>query len=102
MYMPARRYCNQREGNGLLEYRAMTSLHEIAHDEWLCTFTKKQQLEILSARSWEAPVRATGTVRKRQAVWPVHHVQNHNCRVTLLQPTRGAAVLGQPSSLQPH
>ena len=36
-------------------------------------------------------------VWKRQAVWPVHHT----CRVTLLQPARRAAVLGQPSSLRP-
>jgi hypothetical protein len=33
-----------------------------------------------------APVSATDTVRKRKAVWPVHHVQNQICRVTLLQP----------------
>jgi hypothetical protein len=38
--------------------------------------------------------RAIGTVRKRQAVRPVHHVQNHICRVTLLQPARRATVLG--------
>ncbi len=42
------------------------------------------------------------TVRKRQAVWPVHHVQNYTCWVTLLQPARRAAVLDQPSSLWPH
>ncbi len=47
-------------------------------------------------------VRATGTVRKRQPVRPVHHVQNHTWRVTPLQPARLAAVLGQPSSLWPH
>jgi hypothetical protein len=33
--------------------------------------------ETPSARSAAAPVRATGTVRKRQAVLPVHQVQNH-------------------------
>jgi hypothetical protein len=60
------------------------------------------QLEIVSARSWAAPIRVTGTVRKRQAVWPVPYVQNHICRVTLLQPDRRAVVLGQPSSLRPH
>jgi hypothetical protein len=32
-------------------------------------------------------------------VRPVHHVQNHTCRVTLLQLARRAAVSGQPSSL---
>jgi hypothetical protein len=42
------------------------------------------------------------TVRKRQAVRPVHHVQYHTCRVTLLLPARWAAVFGQPSSLRPH
>ncbi len=33
---------------------------------------------------------------------PVHHIQNHTCPVTLLQPARRAAVLDQPSSLRPH
>ncbi len=40
-------------------------------DSCVRTFTIKEQLEILSARSWAALV---GTVRKRQAVWPVYHV----------------------------
>ncbi len=75
--------CNQRLCMGLLEYRAMTSLHDIAHDEWLCTFTIKQQLEIPSARCWAAPVRETGTVRKRQTIGPVHprnksHLPGHS------------------------
>jgi hypothetical protein len=40
-----------------------------------------------------------GTVRNRQAVWPVHHLkQNDTCRVTLLQQARRAAVLGQTST----
>jgi hypothetical protein len=43
----------------------MPSLRDEAHDGWLCTSALKQQLEIASARSWEAPVRATGTVLKR-------------------------------------
>jgi hypothetical protein len=39
----------------------------------------------------------------RQAACTVHHVQNHTLRwVTLLQPAKRAAVLGQPSSLPPH
>jgi hypothetical protein len=59
-------------------------------------------MEIPSARSWAAPVRATGTVRKRQAVRLVYHVQNHTCGGTLLQTARRAAVLDQPSSLRPH
>jgi hypothetical protein len=61
----------QREGTGLLEYQAMPYLHDVAHDGWLCTFTIKQQLEIPSARSCAAHFRATGRVRKRQAVRPV-------------------------------
>ncbi len=66
----------------------------------VCTI--QHQLKILSAKSWAAPISATGTVRKRQAAWTVHHVQNHTCRVTLLQPAKRAAMLGQPSSLRPH
>jgi hypothetical protein len=31
--------CAQREGMGLLEYQAMPSMRDIAHDGWLCTFT---------------------------------------------------------------
>jgi hypothetical protein len=61
-----------------------------------------QQLEIPTARSWAAPARATGTVRKRQAIRPVDHVQILTCRVNLLQPARRAAVLGLPSSLRSH
>jgi hypothetical protein len=57
----------------------MHSLRDVAHDGWLCTFNTKQQLEITSANSWAAPVQTTGTVRKRQAVRPVHHLQNHTC-----------------------
>jgi hypothetical protein len=33
--MLAGRYCNQTGGMGLLEYLAMTSLRDIAHDGWL-------------------------------------------------------------------
>jgi hypothetical protein len=50
---------------GLLEYQAMPSLPDVAHDGWLCTFTMSQQLEIPSARNWAAPVRAAVTVRKK-------------------------------------
>jgi hypothetical protein len=56
----------------------------------------------IPSRSRAAPVRATSTVWKRQAVWPVHHIQNHACRVTFLQPVRRAVVLDQSSSLRPH
>jgi hypothetical protein len=56
----------------------------------------------LHAHSWTAPVRATGTIRKRQAVRPFHHAQNHTCLVAFFQPARRAAVSGQPTSLRPH
>ncbi len=49
----------------------------VAPDGWLCTFTTQQEMEIPSARSWAATVRATGTVRERQAVRPAHHIQNY-------------------------
>ncbi len=62
----------------------MPYLRDVALDGWLCTSTIYQLLEIPAARSWAAPVRATGTVRKRQAVRPVHHVQNNTLGVTLL------------------
>jgi hypothetical protein len=41
-------------------------------------------------------------VRKRQAVRPVHYLQSHTCRFTLLQLARRVAVPGQPSSLRPY
>ncbi len=74
----------------------------VVHDGWLCTFTRQHQLEIPLVRNWAAPVRATGMVWKRHSARPVHHVQNHICRVTLLQPARRAPVQGQPSSLRPR
>jgi hypothetical protein len=86
----------QREGMGLLEYQAIPSLCDIAHDGLSCKFHMEQQLNIPSARSWAAPVRATGTVRACLSR------KTHTYRVTLLQPDRLAAVLGQPSGLQPH
>ena len=30
---------NQREGIGLLEYQAMPTLRDVAHDGWLCTIS---------------------------------------------------------------
>ncbi len=45
----------------------------------MCTFTITAVFEIPSARSWVAPVRATGT-EKAGGIRPVHHVQNHTCR----------------------
>ncbi len=67
-----------------------------------CVHLLHKLLEIPSARSRTAPVRETGTVRKMPAVRPVHHVQNHTCRVTLLQPVSRATVLGQHSRFRPH
>jgi hypothetical protein len=65
---------------------------------WRCSWRMVVYIfHTTAARSWAAPVRATGTVRKRQAVRPVHHMKNHTCQVTLLQPARQYAVLGQPS-----
>jgi hypothetical protein len=85
---------------GLLEYRAMPSLRDVAHDGWLCTFTKEQQLEMPSDRSWAAPVRTTGTKKAGGTARP-SRTKPHRPG-PLLQPTRRAAVLGQPSSLRHH
>jgi hypothetical protein len=97
---------DQREGMDLLVYQAMPSLRDVAYDGWLCTFTIKQQLEIPSARSWTAPVRGTGTVRKTEKAGskarPSHiksHLPGHSPPAS--QAGR-AAVLGQPSSLWPE
>ncbi len=32
-------WSTQREGMGLLEYQALPTLRDVAHDGWLCTFT---------------------------------------------------------------
>ncbi len=73
-----------------------------AHDGWLLYIYYKIAAGNSVSSQLGSSCQGTGTVRKRQAVRPVHHVQNHTCRVTLLQPPRRAAVLGQPSSLRPH
>jgi hypothetical protein len=70
-YGKDRRY--HREVMGLLEYQTMPSLRDVTQDG-------------SSQLGTAAPVRATDTVRKRQAVQPVHHIQNHTCRVTSSQP----------------
>jgi hypothetical protein len=88
----------QRESLGLLENQTMPSLRDVVHDESLCTFTIQQHLEIPSAPSWEAYGQGNGYGTEKA----VHHVQYHTLRVTLLQPTRRAAVLGQSYSLRPH
>jgi hypothetical protein len=74
---------------GLLEYQAMPSLRDIAHAGVFCTFSK------ISPRTGESVV-------VRESRRHGHHVQNHTCWVTLLQPARWASVLGQPCSLRPH
>ncbi len=90
---------DQREGMGLLDYRAMPSLRDVAHYGWLC---------IAAGYSISTPLGSFcqgnryGTGPEQVAVRPVHHVQNHTCLVTLLQPARLAAVLSQPSSLRLH
>jgi hypothetical protein len=86
---------NQKEGIGLVEYQAMPSLRDVAHDGWLCAF-------IISAHSLTAPDRATGTVQKRQGIWPIYQIQNHTCQVNLVQPARRAAVLDQTCGLRPY
>ncbi len=63
-------------------------------------YTVKQRLEIPSARGYAAPVTAKGIVRKRQ--YGMARPSRTNAGVTLLQQARRAAVLGQPSSLQPQ
>ncbi len=101
---PPPQYCSidQREGMGLLEYQAMPSLRDVAHDSGCVHLLYNSSIKIhqLAARQLLSgqPVRYGKGGRSR----PVHHVQNHTCRVTLLQPARRAAVLGQPSSLWPH
>jgi hypothetical protein len=42
---------DQREGMGLLEYQAMPSLHDVAHDEWLVTFTTVGAQSLACAQS---------------------------------------------------
>ncbi len=77
---------------GLLEYLTM---HDVAHDGWLCTFTICKTAPGNSI-SLQLGNQATGTVRKRKAVRPVQHVQNHTCWVNLFQPARRVAVQASP------
>jgi hypothetical protein len=95
--------CSVREKAwvSILEYQAMHAFFAW-YSSWRMVVYIYYISSAPSARNLAAPVRANGTVRKRQAVWPVHHVQNHFCRVTLFQPAGWAAVLGHHSSLRPH
>ncbi len=89
-----------RHGSTRVHSQAIPSLREVAHDASLCTFT----MEIPSARSWAAPVRATGTVRRRQAV---RYSPSITYKITpagslsSCQPG-GPPCLGQPTSIRPH
>jgi hypothetical protein len=84
----------------------MLSLRDVGHAGSLCSV----YVHLLYNRSWKFHQLAAGQLLSGQPVWyvkgrrkrPVHYVKNHTCRVTLLQPARRAAVIGQPSSLWPH
>jgi hypothetical protein len=57
---------NQGEGMGLLEYQAMSSFRDVAHDGVTCTFSNRS-----------APDRDKWCCPSGKAAWTVHHVQNH-------------------------
>jgi hypothetical protein len=61
---------SQREGMGLIEYQAMPSLRDVAHDGWLC----KQQQEKPSVCSWTAFLGQPVRYRKRRRYGPVRRV----------------------------
>jgi hypothetical protein len=81
----------KRVGMGLLEYKAMPSLRDVAHDGVLCTFSNIQP-----------QTGASGVIRQGRRHGPSITYKITPCWVTLLQPARRAAVLGQPSSLRPY
>ncbi len=62
-YLTPTQGSHQREGMGLLEYQAMPSLRDAAHDGVLCTFSNKS-----------APDRDKWFGPSGQAAWTVHHV----------------------------
>jgi hypothetical protein len=53
---------------GLLEYHAMSSLRDVAHDGVLCTFNNRSA----------ADIRDKCCGLSGQAAWTAHHIQNHN------------------------
>jgi hypothetical protein len=57
---------DQREGMGVLEYQALPSLRDVAHEGVLCTFSNRS-----------APDRGKWCGPSGQAVWTVYHKQNH-------------------------
>ncbi len=75
----------------LLEYQAMPSLRDGAHDGVLCTFSNRSDLD---RDKWCDP-----SVR---VAWTVHHVQNPNLLGHTIQ-LGGPLCLASPlSSLRPH
>jgi hypothetical protein len=75
--------CHQRECMGLLEYQAMPSFRDVAHDGVLCTFSNRSG--------------ASCVVRQGRRHGPSMTYKITPCLVTLLQQARQAAVLGQHS-----
>ncbi len=87
----------EREGMGLLEYKAMPSLRDISYDGWLWPFTGNfisWQLGSSCQGNQYGTEKAGGTARPS-------HTKSY-LPVTLLQPARWAAVLCQPFNLRPH
>ncbi len=78
---------DQRESMGLLEYQAMPSLRDVAHDGVLCTFSNRSASD---RGKWCGP--------SGQAAWTVHHVKITPCWVTLLQAGRRVGPALQPSA----
>jgi len=68
----------QRKGMGL------PCMAKLLTDGCVHLLHNSSYLEVPLALRWAVSVRATGTVRKRQAVRTVHHIPNHICWVTLL------------------
>jgi hypothetical protein len=83
--------CDQRESVRQREYQTMPSWCVVAHDGWLCTF-------IIYNSSWAAPVRTSGTVEKRQAERPIHHVQNSRAPAGILSSSQPG---GPPCWIRP-
>ncbi len=65
---------------GLLDYRTMPSLPDVAHDGVLCTFSHSS---VLDRGKWCCP--------SEQAAWTVKHVKNH----TLLGDSPPASQVGR-------
>jgi hypothetical protein len=81
---------------GLLEYRAMTSLHDIAHDEWLCTFTENSSWKFNQLAAVQLLSGQLVLYGKGRRYGPSITYKITPCRVTLLQPTRGPPCWASP------